>query len=93
MRVNVESYRALIRMFLNGSISSDDFSLQFMNRFKAEDADMDDNLFETLDGLFSDADAYTDDDILLRENASFYISGKELRRRAEEALRKLSPSA
>ncbi len=82
----IEDYSTLISAFVNGNMASDVFRSTYLAKFKAEQRQLADNLYEELDTLFGDVDAFTKDDVLLASNPVFYINDAELRRRASNAL-------
>ena len=73
----MDPYLELLASFLNGSIGVVDFETGYLDLFKHDDAIRPKEVFDVLDSLFSDIDAYSpepsDDEIgegQLRESAS-----------------------
>jgi len=75
-----------MRRFLDGHVSADDFTDEYMNAFKNDDAMYDDALFETLNGIFTDADCFTHDET---QSGPWVVHEPELREHVAEALAKL----
>jgi len=80
-------YVEMIRAFLDGRMSAQEFSAAFFARFKADADPFTEPEFQTLDRLFADLDAYCDDPDLRGE---WGIDEDELRKCAQLALDKLS---
>lgn len=57
--MRVDFYRNLIGRFLADEITAQQFRLKYLTAFKREPAGMDDALFEILQDLFEDVDAYS----------------------------------
>jgi len=57
----IKKYLELIRQFTAGEIAASEFSLEYIETFKAEEKLPDDALFEPLNSLFAEADAYCED--------------------------------
>jgi hypothetical protein len=83
----LETYRDLIRRFVIGDISADEFETDYLVLFKDDPNQVTGEEFDILDGLFADVDDYVSDPIL-RESAGG-ISGEELRARARDAYARL----
>lgn len=86
--MSIEDYQFLIQSFIDGSLPIQEFETQYLAAFKAETASMNPVLFQVLDELFSDVDAYSPDCPAGKETA-FIISEARLRQRASAALEKL----
>ena len=57
-RSEFERYTRLSEQFLEGGIGADAFCREYMRLFKAEDRQMDDETFETLNRIFTACDCY-----------------------------------
>ncbi len=82
-------YRMLLNRFIDGSISPEDFQNEYLSRFKNEKRKLDQPLFELLDSLFGDVDAFTSDKELLAENPGFYLDEVALRKKITQAFKKI----
>lgn len=82
-------YGDILNHFLEGTISAEEFQRAYLRQFKNEKRHLSEPLFELLDGLFGDVDAFTADPQLLAENPSFYIDESALRQRTAQALQRL----
>jgi Bacterial self-protective colicin-like immunity len=83
-------YRILLNRFVEGAISPEEFQSAYLSRFKNEDKILDEPLFDLLDSLFGDVDAFTNDLELLTENPGFYLDEVALREKTAQALKKLA---
>ena len=83
----LENYRDLIRRFVIGDTSADEFETDYLARFKDDPNQVIGEEFDILDELFADVDDYVSDPAL-RESAGG-ISGEELRARARHAYARL----
>ena len=81
-------YTTLVRAFVRGEMPVGAFERQYLAAFKAEPADLPPPLYDVLEQLFSDVDAYSPDCASGRETA-FVISEAGLRERAAAALASL----
>ncbi len=80
----------LIRDFVEHRISADEFESRYLTAFKAGTGDVaDDDIFETLDGLFADVDAYVADPTLRTDPED--LDEEQLRACAARVLEKLVP--
>lgn len=79
-------YAVILRDFLDRNITVDELQHSFLTRFKGEEREMSEDLFEALDQAFADIDCYTSDPILLETDPDFYLSEEELRKRLEKTL-------
>lgn len=75
-------YESLIRRYLDGGISVDEFRAAYFDLFKNEGA-LDKAQFELLDELFGDLDSFTTDPTLLAERPDFYLDEAKLREKAQ----------
>lgn len=82
-------YEDILGRFLEGTISAEEFQRAFLGQFKNENRHLNDQLFELLDGLFSDVDAFTTDPELVAENPRFYLDEAMLREKTSHALKQL----
>jgi len=83
----LENYRDLIRRFVVGDISADEFEVDYLARFKDDPNQVIGDEFDILDGLFADVDDYVSDPNLRESTGG--ISGEELRARARDAYARL----
>jgi hypothetical protein len=83
----LENYRDLIRRFVSGEISADEFETDYMTRFKGDRNQGVGKEFDILDELFADVDDYVSDPTLRESTGG--ISGEELRARARDAYARL----
>ena len=88
MRSVTGKYMALIRAFLDGSLTAAEFESRYLATFKGEQARLRAPVFDVLQQLFSDVDAYSPDCSPGQESA-FVISEARLREQAAAALRRL----
>ena len=82
-----DDIRYLIRRFVIGDSSADQFETAYLARFKDDPNQVTGAVFDILDELFADVDDYVSDPAL-RRNAGG-ISGDELRARARDAYSRL----
>jgi Bacterial self-protective colicin-like immunity len=83
----LENYRDLIRRFVIGDISADEFETDYLARFKDDTNQVTGEEFDILDELFADVDDYVSDPTLRESTGG--ISGEELRARARDAYARL----
>jgi hypothetical protein len=83
----LENYRDLIRRFVIGDISADEFETDYLTRFKDDPNQVIGEEFDILDELFADVDDYVSDPTLRESTGG--ISGEELRARARDAYTRL----
>jgi self-protective colicin-like immunity protein len=83
----LERYRDLIRRFVIGDISADEFETNYIARFKDDPNQVIGKEFDILDELFAEVDAYVSDPPLRESTGG--ISGEELRARARDAYARL----
>jgi len=81
------TYRDLIRRFVIGEISADEFETDYLARFKDDPNLVTGEEFDILDELFADVDDYVSDPTLRESTRG--IGGEELRTRAREAYSRL----
>ena len=86
------SYAKLISNFLDGNLSAVQFSNSFVQRFKSDSKPMDEGLFLLLDELFGDAESFTPNRALLRENPGFYLDEPGLQAKARDILERMNNS-
>jgi len=82
----IQSYTRLITEFVDGKLDAAAFSGRYLDTFKRETVTLPEQVFDVLDGLFGDADAFTDDRDLLAGNPEFHVDAATLKRRAVEAI-------
>lgn len=83
-------YAQLLDRFLCGEMSVESFQKVYLDRFKNETRKLDALLFDLLDGLFGDVDAFTTDSELLTENPTFYLDEAKLREKVLQVANRLS---
>lgn len=87
-------YGLLFNCFLSGASSAEDFQRAYIERFKNESRELDDALFEILDELFGDVDAFCADPALLAElratKPGFYLDEKALRDKVAQTSQRLA---
>lgn len=83
----LEQYILLITQFVAGDITPSQFEVSYMNLFKNEEKELPEDIYDVLNGLFSDVDAYCGD-LELRDDED--LDEEQLLSSAKEALRKLS---
>jgi Bacterial self-protective colicin-like immunity len=60
----VGAYMTLLRQFLCGSISASEFERRYLDAFKNDTAEYTETVYQVLDELFGDVDAYCADPAL-----------------------------
>jgi hypothetical protein len=88
---SVVPYAVLLRQFIDGRITADEFEVIFFRLYKLDPTDWPAALFEVLDRLFADVDDYCGDSEL-RANVGG-LDAEELRLRAQKAFHKLEELA
>jgi hypothetical protein len=83
MDLRLGPYLELLASFLDGSIGVSDFAGAYLDLFKHDDVIRPDDVFDVLDELFSDIDAYSP------QPAEDEIDEEQLRRSASEAYHQL----
>ena len=83
-------YAQLLGRFLSSEMSVGAFQKVYLDRFKNETRKLDESLFDLLDGLFGDVDAFTTDSELLAENPAFYLDEARLREKVRQVANRLS---
>jgi Bacterial self-protective colicin-like immunity len=83
----VEQYRDLIRRFVIGKTSADEFEADYPARFKDDPNQVIGEEFDILDELFADVDDYLSDPTLRESTGG--ISSEELGARARDAYTRL----
>jgi hypothetical protein len=84
---DVVPYAVLLRLFVSGSCSADEFEVVFLRLYLDDGTDWPDDIFDVLDGLFASVDEYCSDDALRQEVGG--IDGEQLRLRAGKAFETL----
>jgi hypothetical protein len=82
-------YTQLLDQFLNHNISVEQFQTVYLNRFKNETRWLGGELFELLEELFGDIDAFSTDPQLLAAKPDFYLNEQQLRERVQQAAKRL----
>ena len=83
----LENYRDVIRRFVIGDSSADEFEADYLARFKDDPNQVTGEAFDILDELFADVDDYASDPTLRASTGG--ISGEDLRARARDAYTRL----
>lgn len=87
-------YGRLLHGFLAGASSAEDFQRVYIDRFKNERRELDDALFEILDELFGNVDAFCADPDLLAAlvvaKPGFYLDEQALRDKVAQASQRLA---
>ena len=89
-----DEYKNLMDKFLSGETPAEEFQLAFLERFKNETTLFGADVFELLDRVFSDVDAFCADPKLFAkleaERPGFYLDEQSLRNRVAEASKRLA---
>jgi hypothetical protein len=89
-----QDYGLLLKQFLQGEMSAEEFQIAYLHQFKNESRQFDEALFEVLDTLFGDVDAFcADPDKRAELDAQipgFYLDESELRQRVAHASEQLA---
>lgn len=83
-------YGALLNQFLNREISVEEFQERYLELFKNERRQLAEPLFELLDGLFGDIDAFSSDPQLIAEDPEYYLDEISLREKVCAVATRLS---
>lgn len=92
MHDSVNKYRDLIRLFLSGAVNATAFETLYLSIFASEPLGLAEDVYEVLNGLFLDVDAFCPDP-LLRDEQEDDIDEETLRQRCKLALCKLDRMA
>ena len=87
----VAPYALLIRLFVDGGLTADEFEVIFLRLYKVDPTEWPADLFDVLDGLFADVDEYSPDESLRMETGG--LDASQLRERAAAALGRLETLA
>ena len=85
----LNGYTELISNFLEGNLSAGQFSDSFVQRFKSDSGPINEELFLLLDEMFGDAESFTLNPVLLRENQGFYVDEAGLQAKARDILERV----
>lgn len=85
----LKKYIDLIERFLSHKIPVHEFERLYLETFKYENHSMDENIFELLDWLFAEVDAYTDEST---QDQADYINEEQLRESARKVLSEIKES-
>lgn len=80
-------YRSMIKRFIDGESSADEFETEFLSYFKSDTKQTVSNEFDVLDGLFADVDDYVSDPGLRASVGG--LDEHQLRQRATTAYHRL----
>jgi hypothetical protein len=83
----IARYILLLTQFVAGEITADQFEHSYLEMFKSEKEKFPENVYEVLNNLFLDVDAYCGDPSLRDEED---LDDEGLRVSAKEALKKLT---
>lgn len=83
----LDTYRDLIRRFVIGEVTADEFEVAYLRLFKNDPHQVAGAEFDILDGLFGDVDDYVSDPSLRTSTGD--IDGEELRARARDVYARL----
>ena len=88
---SIAPYAVMLRLFIDGRISADEFEVVFLRLYKVDPTDWPADLFDVLDTLFADVDAYCAADEIRAEVQG--LDADQLRERAAHALSRLEQLA
>ncbi len=86
---NLYEYENLIERFLNGIISVKEFERAYIDKYTNDNEPKKEDLFQILDWLFFQVDAFTDLPMEPGDNPEDYINEEQLRESAAETLQAL----
>ena len=84
---SLEHYISLINQYVVGDLATSHFEMSYLKMFKNETREFPEDVYDVLNGLFTDVDAYCGDS-KLRDHDD--LNDEELLRNAREALEKLT---
>lgn len=87
----IAPYAILLRLFIDGRITGEEFEVVFLPLFKQDATDWPPDTFDVLDSFFADVDDFCPDPALRVKVAG--IDEEELRHRASVAFERLSEQA
>jgi hypothetical protein len=94
MKAAADEYLVLMNTFLHGEMPSAEFQLAYIEKFKNETTLFDEKVFQLLDELFGDVDAFCADPeelaALQAELPGFYLDEQTLRGRVSDIAQRLS---
>jgi len=97
MNNDVSQYLSLLKSFLAGELSAEEFQGTYLDMFKRENRQFEQTLFSALDTLFGDLDSFVPDPALRAElesqNPGFYLDETTLRRRVSDTYERLAAFA
>jgi hypothetical protein len=82
-------YGMLLDRFLSGAMTVEEFQVTYLDRFKTEERPLDEPLYQLLDELFGDVDAFGTDPKLFVEHPDFYLDENGLREKVRRAAARL----
>jgi len=80
----ISDCRLLLQQFLSGAMGVDEFQTTYLNRFKKEEREYSEPLYEILDEIFGDVDSYIKDQQLISEKPGFYLDEKGLKEKVRK---------
>ena len=81
MKNVVKDYVNLLEEFIAGGTTANAFRDKYIELFKGECRELDDLVYEVLEGIFGDCDAFSDDCSLILQNPEFYIDELTLKKK------------
>lgn len=88
-----EDYGSLLNRFIQHRMSADEFQIAYLKLFKNERRQLDEALFDVLDTLFGDVDAFSSEPTIRAEleaqKPGFYLDEAKLRQRVVYAFERL----
>jgi hypothetical protein len=82
-------YASLIEKFLNREISVKEFERTYLDVYLADEVPISEELFDTLDWLFAEVDAYTDLPLEPDDDPADHLNEDQLRKSAAKTLAEL----
>lgn len=83
----LQPYAVLLRLFVDGAVGASEFEVVFLRLFKDDPTDWPPDVFEVLDSLFAEVDAYCGDEQLRSKTGG--LDEDALRHRASHAFDRL----
>ena len=88
-----QDYADLMRDFVEGAITAQEFEALYLRRFKEEKRSLDEWTYRILDEVFGHVDAFRADEALFRrldkENPGWPLTAEQLRSKVGDALARL----
>lgn len=77
----IEDYLRLLNEFIAGGATANAFRDKYVELFKGECRELDNLVYEVLEEIFGDCDAFSDDCSLILQNPEFYIDELTLKKK------------